>query len=393
MLFQALRFVIEILQTVTLELNKLENKLKQSKSKFKRDYAGYIIDLLALVLISYVYGGLANIFISSLPSLYSIISLLIKPIGFIFTGDMQFLNVSPVVLPSIYINIRGVFFSLILILVIYCIIIYLNKDNDEFRMLKVLSASNSIAYLIFRDLQLRKSLVIIGGLFTFMALWLTYKIGPEDFVSAHLLEISFFWLAIFLILITYSTFNKEEIRAKRFIFFMLFIPIAISNIIQNKLQDPMSLLFFAMTIFLTFERILSILVEYKEQVYEGKEIHFALNYLEEKEFDKIKWKYNLEQDECLELFEDKTLSGLVFYKGTKKNLLKAKICFEQSLIEKPDEVNTQFLLIEVLMDIDKENYNQECLDLLYKMKKQHEKNPDILREIGKYIKELDTKSL
>ncbi|MGN4844823.1 hypothetical protein [Bacillus cereus group sp. MYBK134-1] len=45
------------------------------------------------------------------------------------------------------------------------------------------------------------------------------------------------------------------------------------------------------------------------------------------------------------------------------------------------------------MDIDKENYNQECLDLLYKMKKQHEKSPDILREIGKYIKELDTKSL
>ena len=62
----------------------------------------------------------------------------------------------------------------------------------------------------------------------------------------------------------------------------MFIPIVISNILQNKTQGSISLLFLTVTIFLTFERVFAILVEYKEQIYEGKEWIFALRNLEQK---------------------------------------------------------------------------------------------------------------
>ncbi|PGO43048.1 hypothetical protein CN977_21455 [Bacillus thuringiensis] len=383
--------IIKMLDDALLKFDEWENELNESENKFKKKLGIYAIDLMALLLFSYFFGALLYVFITFLPSFNSIIESFVKNLGYIFTGEREFLSPSLLIIPSLYISFKDIFLWLVLIAFIAAIIVYLNKDNNEFRMVKILAISNSILRLVVKNLKIEKSLVIIGLIFIFVTLFITYAMVPDTFFVAHILEILFFWTAIFVILITYSNFNKDSIRAKRFVVFIVFIPIVISNILQNKTQGSISLLFLTVTIFLTFERVFAILVEYKEQIYEGKEWIFALRNLEQKDYDKIRTKHNLDNDDYLEIFEDKVLAGMVFYKGTKRDLLKSKVCFESSLVDNPDDTFCKYLLAQVLVDIGEEQNIQKSINLFQEIKKQQQENPYVfeVKDVEEYIAYLE----
>ncbi len=59
-------------------------------------------------------------------------------------------------------------------------------------MVKILAISNSILRLVVINLKIEKSLVIIGPIFIFVTLFITYAMVPDTFFVAHILEILFF---------------------------------------------------------------------------------------------------------------------------------------------------------------------------------------------------------
>ncbi|MGH0527421.1 hypothetical protein [Bacillus cereus] len=165
--------IIKRLDNALLNFDKLENELNESENKFKKKFGIYAIDLMALLLFSYFFGALLYIFITFLPSFNSIIVSFVKNLGYIFTGEREFLSPSLLIIPSLYISFKDIFLWLVLIAFISAIIVYLNKDNNEFRMVKILAISNSILRLVVINLKIEKSLVIIGPIFIFVTLFIT----------------------------------------------------------------------------------------------------------------------------------------------------------------------------------------------------------------------------
>ncbi|WP_234449314.1 hypothetical protein [Staphylococcus haemolyticus] len=160
--------IIKMLDDALLKFDEWENELNEFQNKFKKKLGIYAIDLVALLLFSYFFGALLYVFITLLSTFNSIIVSFIKTLGYIFAGEGEFLPTSLLIIPSLYISFKGVFLWLILIAFIAAIIVYLNKDNNEFRMVKILAISNSILRLVVINLKIEKSLVNIGPIFIFV---------------------------------------------------------------------------------------------------------------------------------------------------------------------------------------------------------------------------------
>lgn len=388
-------FIPKIIDYSLIRLNEFEIKLNNSNNNYLRKYGSYVVDLLSLIIFSYFLAALLFMVISLLPSIYMLISNVIKIIiGSINLKVVQ-LDINPLMLSTI--QYKNLFILLILVVVISITILIFNYKNKDFRLIRLLAIANSILRLVFTNLQFKFSLFFWGAIFSVIASSITLLIVPISFFLNYILGIILFWAAFFVILFTYSNFSKDNIRAKRFVLFLLFVPISISYIIKNQstlFDDPVNLLFLFVTIFFLFDRIFSLLVEYKEQIYEGKDLNFVITYFAEEDFSKIKIENQLDDEDGLKLFDNDILAGVVFLKSKNPNLLKAERCLRKSLVNIPNDNFVRFVLAEVLHKMGGDKNVLEAIGLLINIKKTQIEDPyafeivDINELIDLYLQDL-----
>ncbi|MGE1195446.1 tetratricopeptide repeat protein [Priestia megaterium] len=369
-------FIPKIIDYSLIQLNEFEIKLNNSNNNYLRKYGSYVVDLLSLIIFSYFLAALLFMVISLLPPIYMLISNVIKIIiGSINLKVVQ-LDINPLMFSTI--KYKNLFILLILVVVISITILIFNYRNKDFRLIQLLAIANSILRLVFLNLQFKFSLFFGGAIFSVIASSITLLIVPISFFLNNILGIMLFWVAFFVTLFTYSNFSKDNIRAKRFVLFLLFVPISISYIIKNQstlFDNPVNLLFLFVTIFLLFDRIFSLLVEYKEQIYEGKDLGFVITYFSEEDFSKIRIVNHLDDEERLELFDNDVLAGAVFLRSKNPDLLKAEKCLRKSLASIPNDNFVRFVLAEALYKMGGDKNLLEAIDLLRDIQKTQVENP------------------
>ncbi|MFD2658121.1 tetratricopeptide repeat protein [Gracilibacillus thailandensis] len=333
----------------------MEEVLFHSKNRFIRRYHLKIVDFLSLFFILYLLTGLIYLIITFIPivngilkNIISLTSLNNKPtnstlLEFHLFPEMDF----------------GLMLKLfILNTVIAITVIMLNKNGR--RVKQELVILESILKLVVSKLYFSKKNIYIYIFFIISTMIITYFVVSSEYYFNSLLIIYIFWTSLFLVIITFSNLNKNEIQAKRFLFYFFIIPITIIYVLNNSkdyFYHSINLVFVVVTIFLAFDRLISLIVDYREKLFNGEDLLFVINGFTIEDYDNLKKKLRIQGKKKIEEVDDPVLVGLIFINSSKQNLELAKYYFRWALKLEPDNNVAKVYLASTLLNI-KRNSNE-----------------------------------
>ncbi|CAM5359417.1 hypothetical protein SAFG77S_06861 [Streptomyces afghaniensis] len=353
--------------------NKLEEVLYHSRNRFIKQYYLKIVDFASITFILYLLTGLVYLVITFIPIINGILQNIIS---------LASINNNPVnsimfeVSPFPKVNLGLMMKLFLLNTVIAITVIKLNKNGR--RVKQELVIIESILRLVVSNLNFSKKNIYIYITFIIATLLITYFVVPSEFYLDSLLTIFIFWTSIFIVIVLFSNLNKNKIQAKRLLFYLLILPVTIIYVLNNSEEyfyHSVNLLFVIVTIFLAFDRVISLLVDYREKLFSGEDLLFVINGFTIEDYDILKNKLKIQGKKKIEEVDDPTLLGLLFINSSNENLELAKYYFELALKLDPDNnVSKVYLAITLLKSNSSYEYIEKASELLNSVEAEQKSN-------------------